>query len=110
MRIVPTGRNHGSLPSRILDGIDASHNILDEAVPLKLDDYNTTTTTTKPSEYYSTFVDLVLAGNGNCVAYGRGGFGCFASLLSYNASCSIKHVKSFFPVICQGEPPFVKED
>jgi hypothetical protein len=80
----------------------------DEAVPLKLDDYNTTTTT-KPSDYYSTFVDLLLAGNGNCVAYGRGGFGRFASLLSFNASCSIKHVKSFFPVICQGEPPFVKE-
>jgi hypothetical protein len=29
MRIVPTGGNHGSLPSRVSDGIDTLHNISD---------------------------------------------------------------------------------
>lgn len=63
-------------------------------------------TETQPSDYYSTFVDLIVAGSGKCVTYGRGGFGRFASLLSYNASCSFKHVKQFFPVPCVGRPPF----
>ena len=54
----------------------------------------------------STFVDLYLAGNGNCVTYGRGGFGRFASLLSFNVSCNVKHVKNFFPQDCKGLPPF----
>jgi hypothetical protein len=44
-----------------------------------------------PSEYYPTFVDLLLMANGHCTAYGEGGFGRFASLLSFNASCGIKH-------------------
>ncbi|KAL3904059.1 MAG: hypothetical protein SGARI_005100, partial [Bacillariaceae sp.] len=44
-----------------------------------------------PSEYYPTFVDLLLMANGRCTAYGEGGFGRFASLLSYNASCIVKH-------------------
>jgi hypothetical protein len=74
-----------------------------EQVPLHLDDY---TNTSQPSDYYSTFVDLYLAGNGKCVTYGRGGFGRFASLLSFNASCSKKHVERFFPSACQGKPPF----
>jgi hypothetical protein len=74
-----------------------------EQVPLKLDDC---TNITQPSDYYSTFVDLYLAGNGKCVTYGRGGFGRFASLLSFNVSCSKKHVERFFPSTCQGKPPF----
>jgi hypothetical protein len=61
-----------------------------------------------PSDYYSTFVDLYLAGEGNCVAFGRGGFGRFANLLSYNATCSFKHVKQFYAVPCRGLPPINK--
>lgn len=76
-----------------------------EKVPLKLDDYNKTTPV-RPSDYYSTFVDLYVAGSGKCVTHGRGGFGRFASLLSFNASCSFKHVKQFFPVTCEGRSPF----
>jgi hypothetical protein len=41
----------------------------------------------KISDYYQTFVDLLVMGNGRCVAHGQGGFGAFASLLSYNSSC-----------------------
>lgn len=61
-----------------------------------------------PSDYYSTFVDLYLAGNGNCVTFGRGGFGRFANLLSYNSTCAFKHVKQFYPVPCKGSPPLYK--
>jgi hypothetical protein len=97
----------------------------DENVVLRLDDTGigysnniTTTTTTKqrwvnsyqPSDYYSTFVDLYLAGNGHCVTFGRGGFGRFVNLLSYNASCSFKHVRQFFAVPCQGYPPLDKTE
>lgn len=74
-----------------------------EDVPKHLDSYDNET---RPSDYYSTFVDLYLAGSGRCVTYGRGGFGRFASLLSFNATCNSKHVKQFFPSTCQGRPPF----
>jgi hypothetical protein len=80
-----------------------------EAKPLALDDMGNETHPNKPSDYYSTFVDLYLAGNGNCLTYGRGGFGRFASMLSYNVSCSRKHTKAFFPVNCKGAPPFDTE-
>jgi hypothetical protein len=36
-------------------------------------------------------VDLLVMGDGWCVARGEGGFGVFASLLSYNSSCIRKH-------------------
>jgi hypothetical protein len=39
------------------------------------------------SEFYSVFVDLYLMGNGRCIAHGRGGFGKYALLISYNSSC-----------------------
>lgn len=39
------------------------------------------------SNFYPAFVDLLLMGNSMCQVYGIGGFGSFASLLSYNASC-----------------------
>lgn len=74
-----------------------------EDSPRRLDDYDDQT---QPSDYYSTFVDLYLAGSGKCVTHGRGGFGRFASLLSFNVSCSSKHVKQFFPAECLGRPPF----
>jgi hypothetical protein len=75
-----------------------------ESVVLKLDDYNASVTSdeTDPSVYFSTFVDLYLAGNGHCVTFGRGGFGRFANLLSHNSTCAWKHVKNFYPVPCAG--------
>lgn len=79
-----------------------------EASPLPLDKYNGSLSEIDPSLYYSTFADLYLAGNGDCVTHGRGGFGRFASLLSFNVSCSSKHVKQFFPVECKGKGPFSK--
>jgi hypothetical protein len=75
----------------------------EEDIPKHLDKYDNDT---RPSDYYSTFVDLYLAGSGRCVTYGRGGFGRFASLLSFNATCSSKHVKQFFANTCYGRPPF----
>lgn len=44
-----------------------------------------------PSEFYPTFVDLLIMANGRCTAYGAGGFGRFGALLSYDSSCIIKH-------------------
>jgi hypothetical protein len=35
-----------------------------------------------PSEFYETFVDLLIMGSGRCVSYGVGGFGMFARLIS----------------------------
>lgn len=73
-----------------------------EEKPRHLDDYDDIA---RPSDYYSTFVDLYLAGSGKCVTHGRGGFGRFASLLSFNVSCSSKHVQRFNPVKCKGQAP-----
>ena len=72
-----------------------------EASPLHLDRLSNETHPTIPSDYYSTFVDLFLAGSAKCLVFGRGGFGRFASLMSYNASCSKKHTKNFFPDPCK---------
>eukprot|EP00539_Tryblionella_compressa_P004428 CAMPEP_0178734168 /NCGR_PEP_ID=MMETSP0744-20121128/1200_1 /TAXON_ID=913974 /ORGANISM="Nitzschia punctata, Strain CCMP561" /LENGTH=166 /DNA_ID=CAMNT_0020386431 /DNA_START=1 /DNA_END=501 /DNA_ORIENTATION=- len=44
-----------------------------------------------PSDFYSTFVDLLIMANGGCTAYGEGGFGRFGALVSKNASCIIQH-------------------
>jgi hypothetical protein len=55
---------------------------------------------TIPSEFYSTFVDFYIAGNARCVSYGRGGFGRFANILSYDWTCSNRHVKNFWPSEC----------
>lgn len=44
-----------------------------------------------PSEYYDAFVDLYLLSLSRCVAYGMGGYGKFASWLSYNSSCAMQH-------------------
>jgi hypothetical protein len=43
------------------------------------------------SEYYDTFVDFYLMGMSRCVTYNKGGFGHWASLISYNASCVFRH-------------------
>jgi hypothetical protein len=44
-----------------------------------------------PSDFYPTFVDFLVMGSGRCMSYGGGGFGKFASMLSYNSSCIIDH-------------------
>lgn len=64
----------------------------------------------RAKDYYSTFIDLYLAGNGKCVSFGRGGFGRFASLLSYDASCNIKHTAKFWPAVCHGAGVFHTEN
>ena len=43
------------------------------------------------SDYYDSFVDLLIMGNAKCVTYGSGGFGRMASLLSYDSSCFKTH-------------------
>lgn len=46
------------------------------------------------SDFYDTFVDLYLLAYGQCVVYGRGGYGVWAALISGNASCAVSHVKN----------------
>ena len=60
------------------------------AEPLHLDKA-TNWETRDPSEFYDSFVDLYLLSMSRCVAFGMGGYGKFASWLSYNASCSMQH-------------------
>ncbi len=43
------------------------------------------------SDYYDTFVDLYLMGQSQCVVYTKGGFGYWARLISYNASCGFRY-------------------
>jgi hypothetical protein len=43
------------------------------------------------ADFYDIFVDLYLLSSSRCVAYGAGGYGQLASLLSYNRSCAINH-------------------
>jgi hypothetical protein len=59
--------------------------------PLHLDKASLGNGTHEPYEYYDSFVDLLVMGNGRCVAYGKGGFGPFASLMSYDSKCKSKH-------------------
>jgi hypothetical protein len=44
-----------------------------------------------PSEYYDTFVDLYLLAMARCVTFGMGGYGRWASYMSFNSTCSIRH-------------------
>ena len=62
----------------------------DQAEPLHLDKA-TDWRNREPSEYYNAFVDLYLLSLSQCVTYGMGGYGKFASYLSYNASCAMQH-------------------
>jgi hypothetical protein len=43
------------------------------------------------SAYFDTFVDLYLLSGAKCVTYGIGGYGHWASMLSGNSSCSMRH-------------------
>jgi hypothetical protein len=44
-----------------------------------------------PSEYYDTFVDLYVLAMAKCVTYGVGGYGRWASYMSFNSTCAIRH-------------------
>jgi hypothetical protein len=44
------------------------------------------------SAYYDTFVDLYLLSGGSCLTYGMGGYGHWASLLSGDVRCAVRHV------------------
>jgi hypothetical protein len=46
------------------------------------------------SAFYDVFVDLYLLAGSQCLAHGRGGYGKWGSLLSYNSSCVISHHES----------------
>lgn len=46
---------------------------------------------TQPSDYYATFVDLLIMSNARCLTYGQGGFGLFAALMSHDAKCTLQH-------------------
>jgi hypothetical protein len=50
-----------------------------------------------PSAFYDTFVDLYLLSYGICTTSGIGSYGHWATMMSWNASCSVKHSK----VACQ---------
>jgi hypothetical protein len=43
--------------------------------------------------YYDTFVDLYLLAGSRCMTYNIGGFGHWASLLSFNSSCSYRYTQ-----------------
>ncbi|KAL7566740.1 hypothetical protein ACA910_017790 [Epithemia clementina (nom. ined.)] len=67
----------------------------------------------KPSEYYDAFVDLYLLSLSRCVAYGVGGFGKFASWLSYNSSCAMQHYATAVgvtPCTLAMVPPYQRYD
>jgi len=42
-------------------------------------------------DYYPIFVDLYIMSYGKCIAYGVGGYGMWANLMSKNVSCFSKH-------------------
>lgn len=58
--------------------------------PLHLD-FAKNWTQRSPSEYYATFVDLLILGQSRCLAFSNGGYGTFGLLLGFNASCSVRY-------------------
>ena len=46
-----------------------------------------------PSQYYATFIDLWIMGNGRCVAFGPGGFGHWGLVMGFNVSCAYNYRK-----------------
>jgi hypothetical protein len=65
----------------------------------------------QPSDFYDTFVDLLLIGMSKCVTFNRGGFGHWGLLIGFNASCRLSQKTSVrgIGVRCNwteaGEPP-----
>lgn len=43
------------------------------------------------SDFFPTFVDLLIMGEARCMSHGIGGFGRFANMLSIDPSCVIRH-------------------
>ncbi len=43
------------------------------------------------SDFYPTFVDLLVMAESKCLTHGLGGYGRFANILSFDPSCSILH-------------------
>jgi hypothetical protein len=64
------------------------------------------------SDYYATFVDLLMLSNGRCLAYGAGGFGRFGALLSEDPTCTVHHGRRGETDNCvwidENEPQLVK--
>jgi hypothetical protein len=48
----------------------------------------------RPSDFYDTFVDLLLMGMSKCVTFNKGGFGQWGLLIGYNSSCFINQKTS----------------
>jgi hypothetical protein len=48
-------------------------------------------TSGRVSDFYPTFVDLLVMAKARCMSHGVGGFGRFANLLSIDPSCVIRH-------------------
>ena len=55
--------------------------------PLHLDFASRGNGTWAVSDYYDSFVDLLIMANAKCVVYGEGGFGRFANTLSFDYTC-----------------------
>ena len=55
--------------------------------PIHIDKIPDVNTTYAPSDFYDTFVDVLMMGLGRCATYNRGGFGHWGLLIGYNASC-----------------------
>ena len=58
--------------------------------PLHLDKFENWTTS-PPSDFYASFVDLYLLAQSRCVAYSNGGFGTFGLILGYDPFCSVRY-------------------
>jgi hypothetical protein len=59
--------------------------------PLHLDTDSIKNQTHPPGAYYDVFVDLWVMGNARCVTHGIGGFGRWATLLSFDPKCIARH-------------------
>jgi hypothetical protein len=64
----------------------------------------------RPSDFYDTFVDLLLMGMSKCVTFNRGGFGQWGLLIGYNSSCFINQKTSSagIGVDCHWTEPAIK--
>lgn len=51
-----------------------------------------------PHEFYDVFIDLYLMGMSRCLTYNRGGFGQWALLIGYNATCGYNQKTSKYGI------------
>mmetsp|Transcript_83125 Transcript_83125/g.124707 ORF Transcript_83125/g.124707 Transcript_83125/m.124707 type:complete len:96 (+) Transcript_83125:2-289(+) len=80
---VEYGQNHGR---RIAANV--AENTKD---PLHLDFASRGNVTHAPSEFFDTFVDLLLLGSARCISTGKGGYADYASVISFDPSCRNSH-------------------